>query len=59
MTVIGDRNKAGEFLKIAEKFKKIQESIASGKKVDLLKIDPPVTPALILGYGEEERQNSK
>jgi len=32
------------------------KSIENGKKIDTLKIDPDVTPAVILGYSEEERQ---
>ncbi len=59
MNIVGDKKKANEFLEIAEKFKQVQVSISNGKKIDLLKLDPPVTPMLILGYNEEERQKSK
>ena len=59
MSVVGDKKRAMEFLEIGEKFKKVQVSISQGKKIDLLKLDPPVTPNLILGYNEEERQKSK
>ncbi len=59
MNVVGDKKRAMEFLEIGEKFKKVQVSISQGKKIDLLKLDPPVTPNLILGYNEEERQKSK
>ena len=59
MSTVGDRAKAAEFLRIAENLKKIQEEITKGKKIDILKLDPPVTPVLILGYNEEERQKSK
>ena len=59
MSTVGDRAKAAEFLKIAENLKRIQEEIAKGKKIDILKLDPPVTPFLTLGYNEEERQKSK
>lgn len=58
MTKVGDRVRASEFLMVAENLKKIQDEIAKGKKIDILKLDPPVTPALILGYSEEERQKS-
>jgi hypothetical protein len=34
------------------------KSIENGKKIDTLKIDPDVTPAVILGYSEEERQKN-
>ena len=33
--------------------------LVSGKRIDLLKIDPPVNPSVILGYNEEERLKSK
>ncbi len=56
MSVVGDRKKAGEFLGVAEKLKVMQEAIQKGKRIDTLKIDPDVTPAVILGYSEEERQ---
>jgi hypothetical protein len=56
MSVVGDRKKAAEFLGVAEKLKVMQEAIQKGKKIDVLKIDPDVTPAVILGYSEEERQ---
>ena len=59
MNIIGDRKRAAEFLEVGEKLKKLQQSIADGKKIDVLKIDPEVTPVLILGYNEEERQKSK
>lgn len=59
MNVIGDRKRAAEFLEVGEKLKKLQQAIAEGKKIDVLKIDPAVTPVLILGYNEEERQKSK
>ena len=59
MSVVGDKKRASEFLEIAEKLKQVQISISNGKKIDLLKLDPPVTPVLILGYNEEERQKSK
>ena len=59
MSVLGDKKRASEFFEIAEKLKYVQISISNGKKIDLLKLDPPVTPVLILGYNEEERQKSK
>ena len=55
MSTVGDKKRATEFLEIAEKLKQVQVSISNGKKIDLLKLDPPVTPLLILGYNEEER----
>ena len=55
MNVAGDRKRATEFLNIAENFKKLQEAIANGKTIDILKVEPPVTPAVLLGYSEEER----
>jgi len=58
-TVVGERKKAFEFLNAAENFKKLQESIAKGRKIDILKVDPALTPCDILGYNEEERQKSK
>lgn len=33
--------------------------LKSGKKIDILKVEPPVTPSVILGYSEEERIKSK
>jgi hypothetical protein len=55
INVVGDKKRGMEFLEIAEKLKQVQVSISNGKKIDLLKLDPPVTPVLILGYNEEER----
>lgn len=55
MNVAGDRKRATEFLNIAENFKKLQEAISKGKRIDILKVEPPVSPAVILGYSEEER----
>ena len=54
--VVGDRKKAAEFLAVAERLKLMQETIQKGKRIDTLKIDPDVTPAVILGYSEEDRQ---
>jgi hypothetical protein len=59
INIVGDKKRGMEFLEIAEKLKQVQVSISNGKKIDLLKLDPPVTPVLILGYNEEERQKSK
>jgi hypothetical protein len=58
MSTVGDRKRAIEFLDSAENFKKLQAAIVAGKKLDKLKVEPPLTPSLILGYGEEERQKS-
>ena len=55
MTIVGDRKRAAEFLSVAEKLKLMLQTIENGKKIDILKIDPEVTPAVILGYSEEER----
>lgn len=41
-----------ELLKIAENFAKLKEMVAKGKRIDILKIDPPVTPFVILGLDE-------
>ena len=59
LEVAADRKRAMEFLEIAEKFTALKEKVVSGKKVDILKHDPPLTPALILGYEEKERMESK
>ena len=59
MSIIGDGKRALEFLDVCEKLKKQQQAITDGKKIDMLKIAPEVTPVLILGYNEEERQKSK
>jgi hypothetical protein len=56
MNVMGDRKKAAEFLGVAERLKLMLQTIENGKRIDTLKIDPAVTPAIILGYSEEERQ---
>ena len=56
--IVGDQKRATEFLMTAENFKRMQNMIAEGKKVDILKVDPPITPAVILGMSEEERQKS-
>jgi hypothetical protein len=40
----GDRKKALEFLNAAENFKKLQESLAKGAKIDILKLEPPISP---------------
>ncbi len=55
MNSVGDKKKASEFLLIAEKMKKMLESVANGVQIDILKVDPPVTPSVILGMKEEER----
>jgi len=52
---VGDRKKAAEFLQLAEKFKKYQAAVMEGKKIDPLKIEGPVTPAVVLGLEESER----
>lgn len=54
-----DRARAMDMLKIAENFKRLQEAIAKGKKIDILKVEPPVSPEILLGYSEAERQKSK
>ncbi len=36
-------------------FAKVKETVISGKKIDVLKIDPPVSPAVILGYDDATR----
>jgi len=56
MKVVGDRKKAAEFLSVAERLKLMEENIQKGKRVDTLNIEPDVTPSLILGYSEEDRQ---
>lgn len=56
--VVGNSKKALEFLKVGEKMKKMLDSLAQGIAIDILKVDPPISPALILGYSEDERQES-
>ena len=55
MSTVGDRKKALDFLNIAEECKKLQETMAKGKKIDILKVEPAISPAVILGYSDEER----
>ena len=57
MNVVGDRKRAADLLTKGENFKKLQNMMLKGKKVDILKADPKITPAVILGYNDEERQN--
>ena len=52
---MGDRKRAMELLLKAENFSNLKHTVVEGKRIDILKIDPPVTPVLILGYNEEER----
>ena len=56
MEVVGDLKKAAEFLSVAERLKLMKENIQNGKRIDTLDIEPEITPALILGYSEEDRQ---
>lgn len=51
--------KAAQFLSIAENFAKVKLSISQGKRIDMLKIDPPITPSVILGYDDSKRLESK
>lgn len=37
---------------------KLKETLVSGKKIDVLKIEPAVTPNIILGYNDEQRFES-
>lgn len=53
--VAGNQKKALEFLNIAERMKKMLEQVANGTKIDILKVEPPMTPHVILGYSDEER----
>ena len=46
------------FLDVAEKLAKVKQSVADGKRIDMLKIDPPVTPAILLGYDDVKRLES-
>jgi hypothetical protein len=55
---LGDRKKAGLLLEVAEKLTKVKESVAKGKKIDALKIDPPVSPVVILGLDDASRLES-
>ena len=56
---IGNRKLAGELLNSAENFSKLKIALTSGKKVDLLKVDPPLAPSVILGYDDATRIQSK
>lgn len=56
LEVVGDRKKAAEFLSVAERLKLMEENIQKGKRIDTLKIEPDITPAIILGYCEDDRQ---
>lgn len=46
------------FLKSAENFAKLKETVIAGKRIDVLQIDPPISPVLILGLNEEVRLKS-
>lgn len=37
---------------VAEKFANLKQTLLKGKKIDMLKIDPPLTPAVVLGLSE-------
>ena len=55
--VLGKQDRAANFLQTVDNLQKLQQAIAKGIKIDILKIDPPITPNVILGYNEAERQN--
>lgn len=47
-----------KFLEIAENMQKLKQTMIQGKKIDLLKIEPAVSPVLINGYDESTRLES-
>ena len=51
----GNKQKTLEFLQIAERLQKCKELLLKGKKVDMLKIEPEVTPQVVLGIDEATR----
>ena len=55
MEKIGDRKRALEFLTTAENLQQMRKTLAEGKKIDLLKADPPITPAVILAMDDATR----
>jgi len=57
LTQLGNRERASKLLLLAENFSNLKYTLIEGKKIDILKIDPPVTPSLILGLTEEQRIN--
>ena len=48
-----------KFLETAEKLKKAKSMCAEGKRIDPLKIEPEVSPMVLLGYDEATRINSR
>lgn len=55
MEKIGDRKRALSYLEIAEEFQNLKQTLVSGKKIDVLKLHPPISPVVILGYDESTR----
>jgi hypothetical protein len=43
----------------AEHLANLKQTLLKGKKIDLLKAEPPLTPAVVLGYDDATRLNSK
>ena len=43
---------------VAENLANLKQSLVNGKKIDILKIDPPVNPATVLGMDDQTRLNS-
>jgi len=40
----------------AEKLKQVKEMVAKGLEIDMLKIEPPITPAVLFGTTPEDRE---
>lgn len=55
---IGDRKKAAEFLGAAENLANLKQTLIKGKKIDILKVDPALSPAVVLGYDDASRIES-
>lgn len=52
---IGDRKRAAEFLQAAEHLANMKQTLIKGKRIDMLKAEPPLTPAVVLGYDDATR----
>ena len=46
-------------LNSAENFSNLKQTLVAGKKIDLLKVDPPLSPVVILGFDDATRIQSK
>ena len=51
----GLTDKCTKFLDKAERLNQFKQLILKGKKIDMLKVEPELTPAVVLGYDEKTR----